>query len=123
MGAQQSLILSTLISCEFVPSVGGGSDALIRNLHGNPEDPVPQVVLDPSIKMLAANELGGIGGTSAPSLQSSPLPEGKLADAGERGKEFLPSFGGRKASQPCEISCGVAIDCLSRREVGMLSWD
>jgi hypothetical protein len=31
---------------------------LIRNLHMNPEGPVPQLVLDQSIKMLVANELG-----------------------------------------------------------------
>ena len=37
------------------PSVGGGSDVLIGNLHVNPEGPLPQLVLDQSIKMLAAN--------------------------------------------------------------------
>ena len=32
-----------------------GTDALIGNLHVNAEGPVPQLVLDQSIKMLAAN--------------------------------------------------------------------
>ena len=35
--------------------VQGGSDALIRNLYVNTEGPVSQLVLDRSIKMLAAN--------------------------------------------------------------------
>ena len=42
----------------------------------NTEGPIPQLVLDQSIKMLVANELCGIGRTSS-------FPAGKLADAGE----------------------------------------
>ena len=34
---------------------------MIRNLPVDPEDPVPHLVPDPSIEMLAANELSRIG--------------------------------------------------------------
>lgn len=43
----------------------------------SPENLVPQLVLDRPITMLAASDLGGIGGTSS-------FPTGKLADAGWR---------------------------------------
>jgi hypothetical protein len=59
-------------------SVGGGSDVLIRNLQVHTEGPVFQLVLDQSIKMLVANELRGIGGTSS-------FPAGK---GGERERYF-----------------------------------
>ena len=36
--------------------VGSCSDALIRNLHVNTEGPVPQLVLDQSIKMTVAKD-------------------------------------------------------------------
>lgn len=48
------------------PSIGDGSDALIWNLCANTEGLVPQLVLDGSMTMLVANELGGVGGTSSP---------------------------------------------------------
>jgi hypothetical protein len=41
----------------------------------------------------------------------------------QRRKGFLPSFGGTKGDQPCEISGGVAVGCLSRQKVRMLSWN
>lgn len=38
--------------------------------------------------------------------QGFQVPTGKLADAGEKGKEFSPCFGGKKANEPCESSGG-----------------
>ena len=58
-------------------ALGSGSDALIWNLPVNTEGPVPQCVLDRSIKMQAANELSGIVGTSS-------FPAGRLAAAREK---------------------------------------
>ena len=58
-------------------AVGSGSDALIRNPPVNTEVPVPQLVLDRSIKMLAVNELSRIGETSS-------FPSCRLADAREK---------------------------------------
>jgi hypothetical protein len=40
---------------------GGCSGALIGNLFVNPKGPVPQLMLDRSLKMLADKELGGRG--------------------------------------------------------------
>ena len=59
---------------------------MIKNLCENTEDPVPQLVLDPSLKMLAAKELGSIGRTSS-------FPTGRLADAkeGERATSHVRS--------------------------------
>ena len=70
------------------------------------------MVLDPSIKMWLIAEQN---------RWDLLVPAGKLTDTGERGKEFSPWFGGRKANQPCEISNGVATHCFSRREVGVSS--
>jgi hypothetical protein len=50
------------------------SDALIRKLHLNTEGPVHQLALNGSIRMLMANELGGIGSISS-------FTTGRLADA------------------------------------------
>ena len=43
----------------------GGSDVLIKNLHINSKGPIPQLVLDQSIKLLVTSELSGIRGTSS----------------------------------------------------------
>jgi hypothetical protein len=80
----------------------------------NIEDPVPQLVLDQSIKMLAANELGRIGRTST-------FPTYRLAEAGEVKK--IPYASEKKSHQSCKISGEVGIGHFpdwasgSRREV------
>ena len=53
-------------------TVRGWSDALIGNLPVNTEGPVPQLVLDQSIKMLVANELERRG-------RASSLPADRLS--------------------------------------------
>jgi hypothetical protein len=45
--------------------MGIGSHVLVGNLHVNTDGPVPQTIIDRSIKMLVANELGRIGRTSS----------------------------------------------------------
>ena len=81
---------------------------MIRNLHLNPEGPVPQSVLNPSIKTLAANVLGRIGGTSS-------FPIGRQAGSREKGDFSILQRG--KGDHPCEISGRVDIGRLSRQEV------
>jgi hypothetical protein len=76
---------------------------LIENLYVNTEGSVSQLVLDQSVKMLAANELGRIGRTSS-------FPAGRLTDAGE--EKSLTMLGREKEHQPSEISGGVAIGCF-----------
>lgn len=88
----------------LVPT-GGSSNALTRNLYANPDDPVPQLLLDRSIKMLVANELGRIGRTSS-------FPLGRLADTREE-RDISPCFGVRKSHQLCEISGRVPTGCFS----------
>ena len=72
----------------------GGLDASIGNLCVSSGGPVPQMALDPSIKMRAANELGRIGGPSS-------FPAGRLADV-RKEKRFV-MLRGRQSHQPCEI--------------------
>ena len=74
------------------PSVGGGSDVLIGNLHVNPEGPLPQLVLDQSIKILMANELGRIDGRD---LQFSCRQASRA-----KGESFHHAL---EEPQPCEI--------------------
>jgi len=83
--------------------VGGGSDALIVNLYMNAEYPVPQLVLDRSLKMLEVNELGGIGRTSSPIPQLPFPPLLRQAGRCKGGEKDSPSFRGRKSHQSCEI--------------------
>ena len=82
-------------------AIGGGS--ALGNLHGNPEGPVFQLVLDRPIKLLKANELGEIGGTSSP----TPTPTGRLADGREERK--IHQTVKEDSHQPCEISGRVAL--------------
>lgn len=69
---------------------GGCSGALIGNLFVNPKGPVPQLMLDRSLKMLADKELGGRGWTSslAPP-QPPPPPGGRLTDTGGRANSHV----------------------------------
>lgn len=68
--------------------VGGGSDAQIGNLHVNSEAPDLQLVLDQSMKMLAANGWA--------KRQDFWVPTGRLVDAA--GGKDSPCFGGRATS-------------------------
>ena len=72
--------------------IQGSSDALIRNLYVNTEGPVSQLVLDRSIKMLMANELGGIG-----RLPVFPQAGYQTRENGERD---LMCVGGRERETP-----------------------
>ena len=87
---------------------------MIKNLCENTEDPVPQLVLDQSIKMLAANgwaEKAGFPGTQTQVRRH------------RRRNKISPCFRGRENYQPCEVSGGVDIGCFphwacgSRREI------
>lgn len=77
---------------------------MIRDAHVNPEGPVPQLILDQSIKMLMANgweeEVGFLG-------YSRRLGETK------RETKDPPCFRGGESSQPCKISWEVAIGRFS----------
>lgn len=88
--------------------VGGGSDALIGNLSVNAEDSVPQLVLDQSIKMPAANGWAGKAGLPGSCRQ---------AKRSRRRKRNSSGFGGRESHQPCEISGGVAIGQFPRQDL------
>jgi len=95
-------------------SVGGDSDALIGNLLMNSEGPVPQLVLDQSIKILVAS--GWAKGLELPDFH-------RQAGRCKRRKVNFPCFRGRDSYLPCEISGGVAIvhfpdwACDSRQEI------
>ena len=60
----------------------------------NSEGPVPQMVLDQSIKMLTANELSRLG-------MASSVPAGRLADVREE-KRFIMLQRERKSHQARE---------------------
>jgi hypothetical protein len=67
--------------------VVGGSDVLIGSLHLNTEGPVPQLVLDQSIKMLSTNgwaEEVGLPGSC------------RQARRQQRRKVYLPCFRGER---------------------------
>jgi hypothetical protein len=49
------------------------------NLCGNSKGPIPQLVLDRSIKIIVVHQLGRLGGTSG-------FPAGRLGDAREEKK-------------------------------------
>jgi hypothetical protein len=70
------------------------------------------LVLDPSLKMLVANEVGVIGKTSRPHRQASRHRGGDLHHVLEG-----------KIDQPCEIQGRATIGCFSKWEVRVFSWD
>jgi hypothetical protein len=76
--------------CATLPS---GPVTLITSLHVNAEDPVLQLVLDQSIKMLAANRWLDESGLLGSHKQARIC----------RKKKILPYLGGRESYQPCEI--------------------
>ena len=77
---------------------------MVRNLYVNTEDPIPQLALDQSIKMLVAN-----GWAKEVVLPGSH----RQAKRCRRRKEDLPCFRGRESHQTCEISGRVAIGHFS----------
>ena len=84
--------------------------------------PVPQLVLDLSVKMRGSNCWVDGKRQDFQVLLGEEGDTRRIRSCKER-KGFLPCFRGTKGDQPCEILNGVAIGHFSRWKVRVLSWN